>query len=217
MATVLEDQITLSRLQLHILTPLADYLKSSLWVDFEHAEIQAHLAGNPTEGCSEEVVIQETFEFVRDQIAHSWDIGSHRVTGKASEVLRHREGICYAKSHLLAALLRGRGIPAGLCYQRLTLGDTPETGHCIHALNAVWVESQQRWIRLDARGNKPGVDAQFSLGAERLAFSVRPEYGEVDYGINYAEPPAIITHTLEAHSDCRVMYAGHLPTELYEH
>lgn len=214
MATVVKNQSALPGPHLQTPAPLADYLKPTPWVNFEHPEIQAHLAGHPTEGRSEEDVIRETFEFVRDQVAHSWDIGSRRVTGKASEVLRHREGICYAKSHLLAALLRGRGIPAGLCYQRLTLGDMPETGHCIHALNAVYVASQQRWIRLDARGNKPGIDAQFSLGEERLAFSVRPEYGEVDYGMNYAEPPAVITQTLEAHSDCRVMYAGYLPTQM---
>ncbi len=213
-ATVFENQSALPGPQLQTLSPLADYLKPTPWVDFEHPEIQARLAGHPSEGCSEEAVIQETFEFVRDQVAHSWDIGSRRVTGKASEVLRHREGICYAKSHLLAALLRGRGIPAGFCYQRLTLGDTPETGYCIHALNAVYVASRQKWIRLDARGNKPGIDAQFSLGEERLAFPVRLEYGEVDYGINYAAPPPAITQTLEAHADCRVMYAGHLPTEL---
>ena len=132
----------------------------------------------------------------------------------ASEVLRFGEGICYAKSHLLAALLRGRGIPAGLCYHRLTLGDTPESGHCLHALNTVYVHSQQRWIRLDARGNKPGVDAQFSLDEERLAFAVRTECGEIDYGVNLAEPPSVITRTLEAHTDCREMYAKHLPTAL---
>ena len=106
------------------------------------------------------------------------------------------------------------GIPAGFCYQKLTLGDTPETGHCLHALNAVYVGSLERWIRLDARANKPGVDAQFSLNQERLAFPVRPEFGEVDYGINYVQPPPIITQTLETHEDCRVMYAGHLPAEL---
>lgn len=214
MAILLEKRDDPAKPLLKTFAPLADYLKPTPWIDFEHPQIQAYLADHPTDDCSEEAVIQAMFEFVRDEIAHSWDIGSRRVTGKASEVLRHREGICYAKSHLLAALLRGRGIPAGLCYQRLTLGDMPETGHCIHALNAVYVASQQRWIRLDARGNKPGIDAQFSLGEERLAFSVRPEYGEVDYGMNYAEPPAVITQTLEAHSDCRVMYAGYLPTQM---
>jgi len=193
---------------------LAEYLEPTSWIDFDAPEIQAHLAAHPTDGRSEEAVIWDTFEFVRDQVAHSWDIGSRRVTGPASEVLRHREGICYAKAHLLAALLRGRGIPSGLCYHRLTLGETPDTGHCLHALNTVYVSSRRKWIRLDARGNKPGVDAQFSLDEERLAFAVRPECGEVDYGMNLAEPPPAITRTLEAHTDCRVMYARHLPAEL---
>jgi len=193
---------------------LDSYLNPTPWIDFEHPEIQAHLTAHPTDDRPEEAVIRETFEFVRDRVAHSWDIGSRRVTGRASEALRHREGICYAKAHLLAALLRGRGVPSGLGYQRLTLGDTPESGYCLHALNTVYVASRRKWIRLDARGNKPGVDAQFSLDAERLAFAVRPDCGEVDYGMNLAEPPPAITRTLEAHTDCRVMYARHLPAEL---
>lgn len=32
-------------------------------------------------------------------------------------------GICFAKSHLLAALLRCKSIPAGFCYQKLILDD----------------------------------------------------------------------------------------------
>ena len=203
-----------SGVELQTPAPMAEYLKASAWVDFGHPEVQGHLAAHPGEGRSEEDVIRADFEFVRDRVAHSWDIQSRRVTGRASEVLRHREGICYAKSHLLAALLRGRGIPAGVCYQRLTLGDTPDTGHCVHALNAVWSASRQRWIRLDARGNKPGVDAQFSPDAERLAFAVRPDCGEVDYGIVHAEPPPEITRALTAHDDCLALYAHHLPTEL---
>ena len=195
-------------------TELDAYLKPTPWIDFGHADIQAHLAAHPADGRSDEAVIRETFEFVRDDVVHSWDVGSRRVTGRASEVLRHREGICYAKSHLLAALLRGRGIPSGLCYHRLTLGDTPESGYCLHALNTVYVASRDKWVRLDARGNKPGVDAQFSLDAERLAFPVRPELGEIDYGVNLADPPPAITRALEAHDDCLVMYAHHLPTEL---
>lgn len=201
-------------MELQTPAPPADYLNSSAWVDFDHSEVQSHLAAHPGEGCSQEAVIRADFEFVRDRVAHSWDIQSRRVTGRASEVLRHREGICYAKSHLLAALLRGRGIPAGLCYQRLTLGETPDTGHCVHALNAAWLSSRQAWVRLDARGNKPGVDAQFSPNGERLAFAVRPECGEIDYGIIHAEPPPEITRALTAYEDCLVMYARHLPTRL---
>jgi transglutaminase-like putative cysteine protease len=199
---------------LHTPLPLEDYLCPSRLIDFDHPAIQDYLASHPTESRSETEIVQETFEFVHDEVAHSWDIGSQRVTAKASDVLRYREGICYAKSHLLAALLRGQGIPSGLCYQRLTLGDTPETGFCIHALNTVYLASLQKWIRLDARGNKPGVDAQFSTGEERLAYPVRPEQGECEYWMNYAKPHPKIVETLMMHSDCRALYAHHLPTDL---
>ena len=194
--------------------PTAEFLCPTEWVDFEDAGIQAYLAAHPRSNRSEDAVICGDFEFVRDRVAHSWDIGSRRVTRRASEVLRHGEGICYTKSHLLAALLRGRGIPAGFSYQRLTLGETPDTGYALHGLNAVWMASVQKWLRLDARGNKPGVDAQFSLTEERLAFAVRPEMDEVDYSTVYAAPPLCITQTLESHTDCRVMYSQGLPTEL---
>lgn len=42
-----------------------------------------------------------TYEFVRDEISHTWDIQSKRVTCHASDVLTFKEGICYAKSNLL--------------------------------------------------------------------------------------------------------------------
>ena len=76
---------------------------------------------------------------MRDEIKHSWDVQDKRVTKSASDVLEQGVGICWAKANLLAALLRACGIPAGICYQRLTLGDVPETGFCIHALNAVYI------------------------------------------------------------------------------
>lgn len=190
------------------------YSEVSPLIDCTHPAIEAWAAAHEFGGRPDVDIARETFEFVRDQVAHSWDIGSRRVTARASEVLEHGEGICYAKSHLLAALLRRQSIPAGVCYQRLTLGDTPDTGYCIHALNTAYLPSLGRWIRLDARGNKPGVDAQFSLDAERLAYLVRPEMGECDYLMNYAVPHQKIAATLAGHTDCRAMYAHHLPTEL---
>ena len=54
----------------------------------------------------------------------------------------------------------------------------------IHALNTVYVD---KWIRLDARGNKDGVNAQFSLEEEQLAYQVRSELGEIDYKENYSD------------------------------
>ncbi|MEK5336969.1 transglutaminase family protein [Bacillus sp. FSL M8-0166] len=151
------------------------------------------------------------YEFVRDEIPHTWDIQSKRVTCHASEVSRFKEGICYAKSNLLAALLRSQGIPTGFCYQRLMLFDTPDKGYCIHALNAVFLHSLNKWIRLDARGNKTGIDAQFSLDHERLAFHTQQELDEVDYPLIYVRPHPKTMSILKEHTDAIEMYKHHLP------
>jgi len=67
-------------------------------------------------------------------------------------VLKYKTGYCYAKSHLLAALLRANNIPAGLCYQRLTI-ENDMLPYCLPALNAVYLP-KYGWYRIDARGNK---------------------------------------------------------------
>jgi len=150
------------------------------------------------------------FEFVRDAVSHSWDIQSKRVTCNASDVLDFKEGICYAKSHLLASLLRLQGIPTGFCYQRLMLFDTPEKGYCIHALNAIFLKSFNKWIRVDARGNKEGIDAQFSIEEEKLAFPINEELDEKDYPVIYAKPHPKIVAVLEENTDALEMYKYHL-------
>lgn len=150
---------------------------------------------------------------MRDKIHHSWDVRDKRVTVTASDVLREGVGICWAKANLLAALLRANGIPAGFSYQRLTLGDTVDTGYCIHALNTVYISTLGRWIRLDARGNKDGVNAQFSLDEEILAFHVCSE-GEIDYHDNHSEPDQGLMKVLETSSDAIDMYLHHLPDSL---
>lgn len=152
--------------------------------------------------------------FVRDEVIHSYDVQDKRVTVTASEVLEHKVGICWAKSNLLAALLRANDVPAGLCYQRLTLGDTPESGYCIHALNVVYIKQLSKWIRLDSRGNKVGVEAQFSLDKEILAFPIRKEYDEIDYEDVYSEPLPKLMKILEANTDALYMYLNALPESI---
>ncbi|WP_416150115.1 transglutaminase-like domain-containing protein [Salipaludibacillus sp. HK11] len=154
------------------------------------------------------------FEFVRDEISHSWDIQGNQVTCDASDVLKFKEGICYAKSNLLAALLRSQGIPTGFCYQRLMLFDTPEKGYSLHTLNAVYLESLKKWIRLDSRGNKTGVDAQFSIEEERLAFSVNEKFDEKDYPVIYVKPNPTTIKPLKKYSDVVEMYKNHLPESI---
>ena len=158
--------------------------------------------------------VKNSFEYVRDKISHSADIAGKEITCRASDVLMAKEGICYAKSHLLAAILRGNLIPTGFCYQRLILNDETAPYLTLHGLNAVYIEKINKWIRLDARGNKPGVNAQFSIEQEYLAFPVRVEKGEEDIPIIFAEPDKNVIRALSDNKDFESLWAN-LPTELF--
>jgi len=193
---------------------LNDYLAETKEVNYSDQLISNKIAELFTPAQSDVEKAKVAFEFVRDEVGHSWDIQGRRVTSKASDVLLYKESICYGKSHLLAALLRSQGIPVGFCYQRLTLFDTPEEGFCIHALNAIYVKPLDKWIRLDARGNKEGIDAQFSTEQEKLAFNIREDIGETDYPIIYAQPHPKIIAVLEASTDALEMYKHDLPESL---
>lgn len=193
---------------------LDDYLLELDEIDFTNRVIQQKVKQLFANVQSELDKAKIAFEFVRDEIAHTWDIQSPTVTCKASEVLQHTEGICYAKSHLLAALLRAEGIPTGFCYQRLMLFDTPEKGYCIHALNAIYIQSLNKWIRLDARGNKRDINAQFSVTEEKLAFRINRTLSEIDYPMIYDKPHPKIIQVLKEHSDALTMYQFHLPNDL---
>ena len=171
-------------------SPIDEYLESSSVLDWQSPAI-LNKAQSLANGLSDQLSItQACFEFVRDEIKHSWDYQLNPVTCKASDVLINGTGYCYAKSHLLAALLRANNIPTGLCYQRLTISDE-QPPFCLHGLNAVFLEGFG-WYRMDARGNKEGVNAQFTPPIEQLAFPIITQ-GEVDFKEILSEPlPQII-------------------------
>lgn len=125
------------------------------------------------------------FHFVRDKIPHSFDVQAAVINAKASDVLKHKTGICHAKANLLAALLRTQGI-VGMCFQHLTLADDDSLGYCVHCYNAIYLNNH--WVKVDARGNKHGINAQFSLEKPILAFPVRSEYDEYLWKGIYAGP-----------------------------
>lgn len=75
------------------------------------------------------------------------------ITCVASEVLKAGHGICFAKSHLLSALLRCKSIPTGFCYQKILLDENITPVLIYHGLNGVYIK-EKKWIRLDARGKK---------------------------------------------------------------
>lgn len=169
------------------------YLTSSEHIDCDHplvAEKAAELSG----GCrSDAVIAKRCFEFVRDSIKHSWDYRQNPVTCKASEVLLYGTGYCYSKSHLLAALLRANKIPAGLCYQRLSI-ENEGPPYSLHGLNAVYLK-EYGWYRIDARGNKPGVRAEFFPPIEKLAFKIL-DGNESDFREIWPEPLPMIIRIL---------------------
>jgi hypothetical protein len=170
------------------------YLEASEIIDFENPEVAALSREIFSRSENEIDFVKNAFEFVRDKISHTADINGDIVTCTASEVLREGQGVCYAKSHLLAAILRGKKIPTGFCYQKIILDDELNPYIIIHGLNAVFIQNKR--ARLDARGNKQGVNAQFSLDEERLAYPVRAEKGEEDIPIIFAAPDKNIVRAL---------------------
>ncbi|SEC43677.1 Transglutaminase-like superfamily protein [Streptomyces sp. 2231.1] len=175
---------------------LSAYLAADEIIDHHHPAVRetaARLAGDAADSYD---YARAAYEFVRDSVPHSHDSGDLRVTWRASDVLGLRTGICYAKAHALAALLRAEDIPTALCYQRLTDG---EGGHAVHGLVAVRFHGA--WHRQDPRGNKPGVDARFSLNGERLAWVPDPASGEADYPGLYAAPHPAVLGALRAAPD----------------
>lgn len=175
------------------------YLASSTWIDVDHPGVAAKARALAQGAVDEHDLVRRCFEFVRDEIQHSNDFKRNPVTCKASDVLWHGTGYCYAKSHLLAALLRANGIPTGLCYQRLSVSDEGGAPYCLHGLNAVWLTGLG-WYRIDARGNKPGVRAAFTPPVEALAFALNDPM-ERDLPEIWPEPLACVVEVLQRCAD----------------
>ena len=205
-------------MQLIIFEDKKAYLDSSPTIDCNHPTINKKSL-SLTKSCQTEIEkVKCLFEFVRDEISHSFDIQNSEVTYVASDVLEKGHGICFSKSHLLAAMVRSVGIPAGFCYQKLIFDEKSDKPYFIlHGLNAIYLNIYKRWIRLDARGNKPGVLAEFSLETEQLAFPVREALGEKDYPYVFSKPDASVIECL-SNSHCWNWDTRHrqLPTDLSE-
>ncbi|OQR41625.1 Cro/Cl family transcriptional regulator, partial [Aliarcobacter cryaerophilus] len=148
---------------------MKEFLEETQIIDFKNEEVFC-LAQELAKDCkSDEEIAKNCFLYVRDNIHHSGDFKDEITTYKASDVLKYKTGWCYAKSHLLAALLRANGIPTGFCYQRLSCSEYKKDIYCLHGLNAIYLK-EFGWYKVDARGNKKGVNAQFTPPLEQLAF-----------------------------------------------
>lgn len=170
-----------------------EFLQASDIIDCTHPAIitaAADIAGDATD---DEEIARRCFTWVRDSVRHSSDYQIPIVTCVASDVLKHRAGFCYAKSHLLAALLRARGIPAALCYQRLAFDDTASS-FFLHGLVAVHLK-RHGWYRVDPRGDKPGISSDFTPPVERLPYAPKLT-GEMDVPGRFPDAIACVVSTL---------------------
>jgi len=173
---------------------MEEFLQSDAVIDWQFPSI-VECAGKIALGHKTvESIAQACFEWVRDEIHHSYDHQMNPVTCRASDVLQHKTGYCFAKNHLLAALLRANQIPAGFCYQRLSIDDQGAP-YSLHGFNAIYLP-KIGWYRVDARGNRSGINAQFTPPQEQLAYKIRlPE--EADFPAILPKPLPVVVEALQ--------------------
>jgi transglutaminase-like putative cysteine protease len=176
---------------------LKEYLQVSEVINWQHPSILECAKKIALEHQTPTAIAKACFEWVRDEILHSYDYQMNPVTCIASDVLQHKTGYCFAKSHLLAALLRANQIPSGFCYQRLSIDDRGAP-YSLHGFNAIYL-AEIGWYRVDPRGNRSGINAQFTPPQEQLAFKIQlPE--EADFQTIFAEPVRVVVEGLQARS-----------------
>jgi transglutaminase-like putative cysteine protease len=101
--------------------------------------------------------LKRLFEWVRDEVKYEMSPEVHsRADWRSTGTLERGYGFCQQKAVLLAALLRARGIPAGIVAQDVLDRKIPPhyvefIGHQIlegHGLNCVHVDGE--WVLVDA-------------------------------------------------------------------
>ncbi|RIV21695.1 transglutaminase family protein [Alicyclobacillaceae bacterium I2511] len=181
------------------------YLENTEVINFHDPVVAQKISEIQATTSTVETQAALAFDFVRDQVRHSFDVDALKVTVAAPEVLTEGVGICFAKAHLLAALFRGLGIPTGFCYQRVMRKGTPESGFALHGLNAAYFP-QVGWVRLDPRGDRAGVHSEFNLHVEHLAYTLNLDAGEVDYPFVYTRPLSSVLRSMWESTDCHELF-----------
>ena len=173
---------------------ISDYLENSDVLDFDNLLV-SQTAEQLTYGLKDNLSkAREIYKFTRDHIFHSLDINATSVTKTASEVLDKGHGICFAKAHLLAALMRASGIPAGFCYQILYVEDFERL--IAHGFNAVYIQELNKWVRIDACTQVDVNDWGFDPFKDSTVNSIREDIGECDDFTIYHVPSKKILKAL---------------------
>ena len=191
---------------------LGRYLEDTITIDWQTPAIMERSKTLLEARDEPEERVTALFEFVRDEIDHSFDNGRGLdpmvTTCSASQVLKEGTGLCYAKSHLLAALLRVAGFPTGFCYVRLINAERGDK-FTLHGFNAVYWKPLGGWIYLDPRGNRDAImDGEPAIESEArfeapfsLAYAPDVDRGEAFLPFIYRRPAKRIIDLLERAPD----------------
>jgi transglutaminase-like putative cysteine protease len=177
--------------------PLAAFLCDDEVLELTAPELQAVLRTLGTAGLSRVDAMRATFEWVRDRVPHSVDIGATELTCSARDVLARGHGLCFAKSNLLVSLLRAQGFAAGFGYQRLRVDETP-SGFGLHGFVQIFIPSLGRFVGVDPRGNNARVSTSFDLERPCLAFVPNAADGEETLETVWPAPSPAVTRLLRS-------------------
>lgn len=187
---------------------LGRYLEETITIDWQTPAVSDRARSLLAQAATPADGVEAIFRFVRDEIRHSFDLEGpdaerlrRRVACRASEVLDVGHGLCHAKSHLLAALLRFAGHPTGFCYVRLVDDDRPGR-FALHGFNAVYWQPSASWILLDARGNRGEIASECRFEAPfSVAYAPDPTGGESLLPWIFKRPGKRVVDTLERAPD----------------
>jgi transglutaminase-like putative cysteine protease len=177
-------------------TELGRYLEDTIVVDWQTPAVLERtrdlLAGVEAEA-DELQRVDLLFRFVRDQVGDALESEVESVACSASQVLHLGVWLAFSRCHLLAALLRSCGVPAGFGYQRLAR----ETGGTtLHGFVGVWLARREIWVDLDPCGVAPGGPLSCPEVDSGLMDPVMEE-AELTYPTLWARPVREVTDLLD--------------------
>ncbi len=188
----------------NVVANLNDYLVANEDVDYKNTEIQTVINSLKRDSENEIDYIKKSYKFVASEISYPMDnkkIKSQQPLFKASDVLAAKTAFCFGKITLLASLLRGNNIPCGYSDQLLVLDEEAPENKIIHSLNAVYVKSQKRWIRIDPRSYDEKIEINFDNQESFLAYEAEEKYQEIDNLGFYHELPTEVADLYQASKD----------------
>lgn len=187
---------------------LGRYLEDTITIDWQ-TPIVSERATALLAGCdTPEARVEALFRFVRDEIADAVETPDAPLACSASQVLHAGAGLDYAKSHLLAALLRFAGVPTGFCYARLVDPEHPGR-FVLRGSNAIWWAPGACWVPLDASDGRGAAAVSVRFAPPwQLPTLPDPGRGEGFLPAILRRPPRRIIDLLERAPDLAAALRG---------